>query len=166
MEAVLKVKSGLLFLFCCLLSFTASSQYYKININDNRNSAKNYSEYRITQDSLIIQSVSDVDHTNVDLLRRALKKKEKKRMLKFINTFPLDSLKEYYFTDYIDNVNMSADNFVRQITMDIVRDGKVAHSLITNSYVAIYARLFDEVNKMLSAELKIVYDKTKFKGIY
>ena len=153
----------LLVCICCFVH-NANSQYFKINIKDNVNSGKNYIEYHISQDSLAVNGVSDIENTDISFLKRVLKKKEKKRLLKFMNAYSLDSLKEYYFTDYVTYQNISVDNFPRQITIDITKNGKFSKSLITNSYAAVYAKLFEYLNRLLPDDRKIIYDKSKFEG--
>ena len=158
-------------LFCCycycnFFILTASSQHYSIYIKDNRNSTKLNYDYRLTKDSILVQGVSDLGEKRVDFVKRALKKKEKKRLNKFIATYPLDTIREYYFADYVNYENISAENFPRLFETELMINGKEVKTKITNCYVNVYATLFEHINRLIPEPVRITYDKSKFKEFY
>ena len=156
----------LLFSGICIGTLTACSQHFSISINDNMGSQYNGASYRITNDSLVINGVSDFGQAHVNYLNRKLNKVEKINLQHFVKSFPADSLKEIYFNDYSNFEYISADNFPRVLEVEIVKGNKKNKSKATNAYVAAYAGLFDELNPLLPAEVQFKYDRKKFNAFY
>lgn len=151
---------------CCCFSFTAFSQQLSISINDNLGSQYVSSAYFITNDSLVITGVSDKGNTHVNYLNRKLTPEEITSLQSFIKSFPIDSLKDVFFNDYSNFEYISAENFPRMIELEINNGKTTVKSKATNAYVESFARLFNELNKMIPAEVQIKYDRNKFNAFY
>lgn len=153
---------GLLF-----ASFSPSfSQNWQIEIKDNLAKMQMEQVYRITPDSLIITGKADYGRTNVNYLLRKLSEKEVATVKDILKKFPADSLKEVYFNDYSNFKQIDEENYPRSIDVKINKDGKTYISKATNAWVELYVRLFDAVNPMFPAEVRVLLDKSKFNVFY
>lgn len=152
-----------LFLCCGNLS---KAQSDTLRIEDNTATIEQLTTYILTRDSLVILARSDYGRARYDYLHRALTKKEQKRFDQFIHSFPFDSLKEVYFTDYSNFPVIDADHFPRVIDVHLYRSGKTLHSKATNAWVQAFAAIIDWINPILPAETRIQYNKSTFNAFY
>lgn len=144
-----------LVLIFLLLSVKLSfSQDISIYIADNRGNQNISYDYLFTNDSLVITGVSDYGKTKVDYLKRKLTKEETKSLKTFFKKFALDSVKENYFYDYSNFDYISADHFPRVIEVRFKIGERKSYTKITNAYVLYLADFFNEVDKLLPAEVK------------
>jgi hypothetical protein len=144
----------------------AFSQDWQIEIKDNLAKMQMEQVYRITPDSLIITGKADYGRTNVNYLLRKLSEKEIAMVMDILKKFPADSLKEVYFNDYSNFKQIDEENYPRSIDVKIEKNGKTYISKATNAWVELYVRLFDAVNPMFPAEVRVVLDKSKFNVFY
>lgn len=142
------------------------SQIWQIEIRDNMAKMNMEQVYRITNDSLIITGKSDYGRSNVNYLQRKLTEKEKLQLRDFVKKFPADSLKEVYFNDYSNFKQIDEENYPRSIDLKVEKSDKIYVSKATNAWVELYVRLFDAVNPVFPAEVRIVLDKSKFNVFY
>ena len=159
-------KSLLLFVFPCFFSWKANSQHFSIYINDNLGTQYNSAIYKFTNDSLIITGVSDFGRARVNYLNRKLNKSEVTALQQFIRSFPIDSLMDVYFNDYSNFQYISADNFPRVLEVEVVKGKKLMKSKATNSFVSLYARLFEAITPLLPEEVKLKYDRAEYNAFY
>ena len=122
--------------------------------------------YSFTKDSLVITAKSDYGRSNVEYLKRTLTLEEKKTLSSFLKSFPADSLVESYYNEYSNLGYIDAEHFPRVIEINIVKNKKAYHSKATNAYVNLYARLIQQLNPLLSDEVKIKFDKKQFNAFY
>ncbi len=157
-----------LFFLLMLLPFIASAQSAidTLRIEDNTATMEQMQTYILTKDSIVILARSDYGRARYDYLHRATTKKEKKKIVKLMQTFPFDSLQEVYFNDYSNFPLIDADHFPRVIDVFAYRNAVMKHSRATNAWVRYIADLLNEVNPMLPAETRIQYDKSKFNAFY
>ncbi|MBL7924876.1 MAG: hypothetical protein JNL88_11810 [Bacteroidia bacterium] len=151
--------------FLFLLS-SARAQSWQIEIRDNLSRMNMEQVYRIGPDSLVITGVADYGRSKVDYLRRTLSNKEIAALTSMLNTYPADSLKELYFDGYNNFKQIDADNYPRALELKIEKDGKLIVSKATNAWVALYVKLFEQVNPFLPAEVRITLDKSRFNVFY
>lgn len=142
------------------------SQSWEIVITDNLAKMNMEQRCRITPDSLIITGKSDYGRSSVDYLRRLLSPAEIKLMEQWIKSFPLDSLRPVYFNDYSNFSQIDEENYPRSIDIELRLGDKKVMSKATNAWVGLYNRLFDSVNPILPAEVKINYDRARFNVFY
>lgn len=141
-------------------------QSWEITIKDNLARMNMEQRFRITPDSLIISGKSDYGRSNVDYLRRLITSVERKQMEQWISTFPIDSLRPVYFNDYSNFSQIDEENYPRSIDIELIYGEKKVFSKATNAWVGLYNRLFDSINPMLPAEVKINYDRSWFNVFY
>jgi hypothetical protein len=157
-------------LILLLLFFSAMqngySQSWEITITDNLAKMNMEQRCRITPDSLIITGKSDYGRSNVDYLRRLLTQSERKLMQQWLRTFPIDSLRPVYFNDYSNFSQIDEENYPRSIDIELIFGEKKVSSKATNAWVALYNRLFETVNPMLPAEVKVNFDRSQFNVFY
>lgn len=165
MESKMK-KNLILFLLVCFAGYMADAQSYEIVIRDNLARMNMEQNYKFTTDSLVITSVSDNGRTHVNYLNRKLTPEEKKTLTTFIQKFPADSIKEVYFDGYSNYEIIDDEHFPRSIDLMITKKNIIYVSKATNSWVRLYDQLFEVVNKMIPAEARIAYDKSKFNVFY
>ncbi len=149
-----------------VFSISANAQTFTIDISDNAGLQHQTNLYHITQDSLIIKAKSDYGRSNVDYLQRKLTTSEKNQLEKFIANYSADSLKETYFNEYSNFDYISAEHFPRVIEVTIEKQKKNFSTKATNAYVYLLADLFNQINSILPAEVRIKYDKSKFNAMY
>jgi hypothetical protein len=142
------------------------AQEFKIEIVDNLSRMNSNQTYRFTKDSLVITAVSDYGRSHVNYLERLLKEEEKKTLQVLLKKFPLDSVKAEYFMGYDQFKQIDAENFPRSIELNMEYGEKKVQSRATNAWVGLYARLFDALNPLLPAEVRIDFDKDKFNVFY
>ena len=156
----------LLFIVFVFANYFVNGQSFTIDVLDNNGLMHQNNIYHFTQDSLVITARSDYGRSNVDYLKRSLSAEEKKSLTQFLKSFPADSLKGTYFNEYSNLGYIDAEHFPREVEINIVNGKKTYHSKATNAYVSYYARLIQELNPMLSDEVKIKFDKNQFNAFY
>ena len=147
-------------------SYSVNAQDNAIELQDNNGLMHQNNIYRFTKDSLVITAKSDYGRSNVDYLKRTLTQEERKSLSSFLKSFPADSLVESYFNEYSNLGYIDAEHFPRVIEVNIVKNKKEYHSKATNAYVNLYARLIQQLNPLLSDEVKIKFDKNQFNAFY
>lgn len=155
------------FLFILNLQQLSAQPFdYSIKITDNAAIYNNKIEYQIINDSLIIIGVGDFGRTPVKYLSRSLTKKEKKSLHKFLNTFPLDSLDDLYRNDFnpVDYDNKSY--YPRLMEIHLSRKNQQMWYRTENCWVRYSDLIFNFINPMLPAEVRIQYDKSNFNAFY
>lgn len=154
----------------CLTAFVQAQQLNKkfsIQLADNYNTQYLENNYRITNDSLIITSISDKGSTHVNYLKRKLTKEEKKSISTFLLTYNVDSLKEEYFSDYTNLKMIDYLHFPRIIKVDFESNHKlIRKTKLTNCYVIRIANLIEIINTLLPLEVKIKYNRNDFETVF
>jgi hypothetical protein len=160
-----KLNFIVILVFVCLNAFAQKEdKSYRIKITDNRNHQHTSYDYLFKNDSLKISGLSDYGDTKVDYFSKKLSKKEKKKIAKFIQTFPADSLQETYFDDFFSFGAITADHFPRVIELEYRKGLKQYKSKATNCYVDRFNKLFLFLNQFIPlGEVKINFVKTEFK---
>ncbi len=149
------------------LSAQRHSQAYRIKIEDNRNLQYNSYEYLFKDDSLTISGMADFGRTRVSYLKLKLTKKQRKTILNYLKTFPLDSLQKEYHDDYHNFGYIAADHFPRVIDLEIRVGLKQYFSKAANAYVNHYGRLIQFLNDFIPDEtVRIKFKESDFKKSY
>ncbi len=150
-----------------ILHAQAVKNSFRIKITDNRNIQHNTIEYLFKNDSLKIFGISDYGKSEVNFLAVKLKKQQAKAIKKFIFSFPVDSLQQEYFDDFVNFGYITADHFPRVIEVEIRLGLKQYKSKATNAYVKIYATLFDFLNAYIPREaVRLQFIETDFKKTF
>lgn len=149
-----------------LLSDPATAQSFELVVRDNLAKMNMEQVSRLTTDSLVVTAVSDQGRSKVNYLNRALTEKERKAVLSFLKTYPMDSLQAVYFMDYSNYTVIDEEHYPRSIELSIAYNGRSVGSKATNAWVGYYDRLFQMMNQLLPREAGIVLDKSKFNVFY
>lgn len=159
--------AGALFLFLlCSHSLIFAQKSAVIHITDNAGQYNNKIEYHLTADSLVITGVADFGRTPVKYISRKLMKSEKRRLKKFLHTFPVDSLDDLYRNEF-NPVVYDGKNYYARIMEIKIHTGKQERVYRTeNCWVRYSDMIIKTINPMLPAEVKIDYDKAAFNAFY
>lgn len=153
------------FLLVCTNVFAQKKDNsYRIKISDNRNQQYLSYDYLFKNDSLKISGLSDNGRTNVNYFSKKLKKKEQKKIAKYLSTFVNDTLQKEYFDDFFSFGAITADHFPRVIELEYRLGLNQFKSKATNCHVIKMEEFFTFLNQFIpKSEVKIKFVKTDFK---
>lgn len=137
-----------------------------IEIKDNTGIQYVSNDYTITDDSLFIRGDSDYGRKKVDYLRRKLTKAEKRQIIAFMKTYPIDSLDDVYFNEFNNLGYISADHFPRVVEVEGIYKGKNFKTKMTNCYAAKIVNVCELMNKLVPGEVRIKLRKEDFNAFY
>lgn len=149
------MKDVFLFIFImntCLQSSSNLQARFSVTIWDYNYSMAYTTQYRISNDSLIVNNISGIQNEgNKALLERRLTQSEEKKIHDFLSLFPLDSLSNEYKNPLVQDgdrkkVEIKFNNKIKVIELESV-------------YQKDMDDLFNTVNQMLEKNMKIKYEK-------
>lgn len=160
-----------LLLFFLLIYANAFAQKkdnsYRIKISDNRNQQYLSYDYLFKNDSLKISGLSDNGRTNVNYFSKKLKKKDQKKIIKYLSTFVNDTLQKEYFDDFFSFGAITADHFPRVIDLEYRLGLSQFKTKATNCHVTKMEELFTFLNNFIpKEEVRIKFNKNDFKKSY
>lgn len=155
----------LFFLLICIDVFSQKKDIsYRIKISDNRNQQYLSYDYLFKNDSLKISGLSDNGRTNVNYFSKRLKKKEQKKIVKYLSTFVKDTLNKEYFDDFFSFGAITADHFPRVIELEYRLGLSQLQTKATNCHVIRIEELFLFLNQFIpKEEVKLKFNKVDFK---
>lgn len=125
---------------------------YRVEVWDMNYSMANTSFYYVTNDSLIIRSISSIEGEGEKiLLAKRLSNSERERLSSFLNSLNLDILKENYVNELVE------DGDRKKVRLEV--GGRVKVIEISNSYQKDIGELFKVINSLIGSEFVIKYRK-------
>ena len=144
----------------------AQNRNFFIQVTDNASQLNNTVDYFVTNDSLIVTGFGDYGRTPVNYLRRALTSGESLKIHSFLTGFPIDSLDDLYQHPFNPG-DYDGKNFYPRITEVTVGFGTNERSYrAINCWVRYSDLIFNALNPMLPAEVRIKHDSSKFEKHY
>lgn len=123
---------------------------YRVEVWDMNYSMANTSFYCVTNDSLLIKSISSIEGEGEKILMaKKLTNSEGDRLSAFLISLNLDSLKENYVNELIE------DGDRKKVRLVVGDKTKVIE--ISNSYQKDIGKLFKVINSLIGSELAIKY---------